>query len=345
MEKIRCITGQSQCSVGNDVRRKCAQCRLNKCLLMGMRRDYVQSEEKKLERKKRMEENRVVAMTSTTNPEETMDEIDQLLMNINDDNILFDRSVSMLIDIVPIDDWLTIQNVQSSFKSYFHHTGVQCISYYDFTDRTSAIIAWSQFTNKIALSLINFFRQVNEFENLHMDDRVILIKYNMFSLFPLSNSYSYRAINDCFSDDECAVAVKHRYFFELCGVPSHMRQSFINIVVSLVHITDQDPIFLSLCLVVFLFSRGLSMSDNEPIFKDPQTIYEVQSRYTSILWNYMANKEGEIIAQKKFIQLIQVMFQMQSTSKQCRDTFLNQFITPDTVDKIAPLIQTFLDIS
>ncbi|UJR08026.1 hypothetical protein I4U23_012303 [Adineta vaga] len=348
--KIRCVTGQGQCSVGNEVRRKCTRCRLNKCLAMGMRRDFVMSEEQKQERRKKMEENQTMTMNSSSNPDqqtETLDEIDQLLMNINesDENLLFNASDNMLIDIFPIDDWFTIQNIQSSFKSYFHHPDVQCTSFYDLTDRSSALISWSRFSSEVGLCFINFFRHLDEFENLHVDDRLILIKYNMFSLYPFCKCYNYNATNDCCSLNECEQGEKQRIFFQLCELSWDIRQSFTNIVGALVHITDQDPIFLSLIIIVLLFSRGLSMCEDEPAYKDAQTIHDVQSRYTTILWNYMVNKQGEAIAQKQFVQLIQVILQIQSTVKQAREILQTKLITSEIVDKIAPLMQTVLHIS
>ncbi|UJR08025.1 hypothetical protein I4U23_012303 [Adineta vaga] len=348
--KIRCVTGQGQCSVGNEVRRKCTRCRLNKCLAMGMRRDFVMSEEQKQERRKKMEENQTMTMNSSSNPDqqtETLDEIDQLLMNINesDENLLFNASDNMLIDIFSIDDWLTIQNIQSSFTFYMCLPTVRCIDVFDFTNLTSALITWSQFADGIGLRYINFFRHLDEFENLHVDDRLILIKYNMFSLYPFCKCYNYKSTNDCCATEECEERIKHRYFFQLCGAPSDMHQSFIDIVVSLVHITDQDPIFISLLLIVLLFSQGLSMSDEEPLLKDPLAVYQIQFRYTTILWNYMVNKQGEAIAQKQFVQLIQVIFQSQSMIKEMREVLRNQLMISDIVDQITPLMQTVLHVS
>ncbi len=57
-EKIRCLTGQGQCPVTYDIHRKCAKCRLERCLAAGMRKDFILSDEEKQQRKKRLEENR-----------------------------------------------------------------------------------------------------------------------------------------------------------------------------------------------------------------------------------------------------------------------------------------------
>jgi nuclear receptor subfamily 1 group I len=59
-DRIRCLTGRGDCSVAHETRRKCQKCRLEKCFAMGMRKDFILSEEEKQYRKKRLEENRNV---------------------------------------------------------------------------------------------------------------------------------------------------------------------------------------------------------------------------------------------------------------------------------------------
>ncbi len=55
---MRCVTGQGQCSVVHGSRRKCQKCRLDRCFSMGMRKDFILSEEERQRRKQRLEENR-----------------------------------------------------------------------------------------------------------------------------------------------------------------------------------------------------------------------------------------------------------------------------------------------
>jgi hypothetical protein len=66
-EKIRCLTSQGQCSVAHETRRKCSRCRLNRCFAMGMRKDFMLSEQEKQQRKKRLEENRNKITSSSSN--------------------------------------------------------------------------------------------------------------------------------------------------------------------------------------------------------------------------------------------------------------------------------------
>lgn len=53
------------------MRRKCQRCRLDRCFAMGMRKDFILSEEEKEQRRKRIEENRNMASKSLSTTEST----------------------------------------------------------------------------------------------------------------------------------------------------------------------------------------------------------------------------------------------------------------------------------
>jgi hypothetical protein len=90
---LKCLAGQGQCSVAHGVRRKCQRCRLDRCFAMGLRKDFILSEEEKQRRKERLEENRnnsskrssTSEATNSSHPlsnsesiSQTLDEIDRV---------------------------------------------------------------------------------------------------------------------------------------------------------------------------------------------------------------------------------------------------------------------------
>ncbi len=266
------------------------------------------------------------------------------------DNTLIHQStvVNTMVDIsletLSVEDWLTIQSVRSSFSLNFPSGNIQC-PHADALDRVSALISWSHFINTLSLSFINFLRRIDEFESLHADDRFILIKYNLFAVLPIYKSYYQRPTNDWCSHDNNEEAQKYRRFYMLCGDSTGVRQSFIDLVLLLVEATGQDATLLSLLLPVLIFSPGLSMNEEQPPLKDALAVHRAQSHYTRILWNYLVIKCGEVLAYKYFTRLLTVIVHIQSSSKIFRDFFRVQFPISNTVDKIAPLLQTILQIS
>ncbi|CAF1593550.1 unnamed protein product [Rotaria sp. Silwood1] len=371
LEKLSCLTGEGQCSISYEMRRKCQRCRLNRCFTMGMRKDFILSDEEKERRKKRLEENRNISSkrssTSDSNNSlsstsissnsqsfsQTFDDIDHLLMDMEkyNDQILIDETIdlyhiedkSLEMEMLSHQDRLTIENVQSSFLSYFQNENMQCFPI-DATDHETALISWSQSANQIALRFISFFRQIDEFESLHADDRFILIKYNLLPLFPIFKCFIYKPINNSYLNEENQINEKHQLLM-LSDQSIDIRRTLINLVLSLVNITEQDPILLSLLLPILIFSQGLSMNENEPSLKDSLAVNRAQNYYTKLLWKYSINKWGEMKTYKHITQLLTVIFQLQLATKKFREFFRFQYIKSNTVDKVTPLMQTVLHIS
>jgi hypothetical protein len=277
----------------------------------------------------------------------------QLLMNISkeDENLLFydnldlNEMEDLLFETLSVEDWVAIQTVQSSFLSIFQRENSPSFTL-DLSTHASALISWSELANSHALDFINFFRQVDEFEGLNNDDRFILIKYNLLSLFTLKKCLYYKPHNDPCSTIHNEMNEKHRQLFILCGDPdtNGVREGFHNLVQSLVKVTEQDPALISLLLTTLIFSKGLSMSEDEPILNDSLAVHRAQSYYVTLLWKYMINKQGELRTCKQFTQILTHIFRIQSAAEKMREFFSRQFISSDTVDKITPLMQTVLHI-
>ena len=118
----------------------------------------------------------------------------------------------ILLETLCVKDWVSIQTIRSSFLSIFQSPNLQCFSC-DIVDHASALISWSAFANQMALDLITFFRQIDEFEGLNGDDRFILIKYNLLSLFILRKCFHYKASDDCCSDSPNEIEANIVNFF------------------------------------------------------------------------------------------------------------------------------------
>ena len=254
----------------------------------------------------------------------------------------------LLFGTLSFEDWTIIENFKSSFESLFPIPELFPPPFTQLPDHFTAFVFWSNFTNEIALKCINYFRQIIEFEQFPLDDRVVLIKYNLFPVFALFKCYHYREGSfpfpppmNIFSEE----VRQHQLFLMKNNLPIDSLDSIFNLIKSLVQITKQDPKLLSLMLVIMFFTPGLSMSEDEPILKDPLAVHRAQLNYTKILWNYLMNQSGEIEANRRFIQIIFLISRMQLTAKDLRIFFRNQCATLNAVDQITPLMQSVLNIS
>jgi len=269
-------------------------------------------------------------------------------MDKDSNNIFLDEIIDLdevedtSLEILSVEDWTTIKTIQSSFVSIFHgKTQPVCE---DVSDRASTIISWSQDADSIAVDFINFFRQIDEFEGLHADDRFTLIKYNLLSLFPIYKCLHYKIVNDFDSYEEKEKVENQCTYFGRWDESKDICVIFTNLIHSLAELTEQDSALLSLLLIILNFSQGLSMNENEPLLKDSLAVNRAQSYYTKLLWNYSINKWNEEQACKYFSQLFTLILQIQSIIKRFRDFIRVQCMISNTVDRIAPLMQSVLDM-
>jgi hypothetical protein len=85
----------------------------------------------------------------------------------------------------------------------------------------------------------------------------------------------------------------------LCGANTYgIRDAGVDMILLLVKGTEQDPIFLSLLSIISLLPQGLSRNENEATLKDLLTVNRVQCYYTTLLWNFLVNKQDEVQACK-----------------------------------------------
>ena len=273
-------------------------------------------------------------------------------MNMAEDNgsILFDVNDDLnqmgdtLLETLSVEDWITIESIRSSFVSTFQND-IPHHPLPEITDRTSALIDWSYVASQNCLNFISFCRQIPEFEGLDGDDRLVLIKYNLFPLFPIMKCFHFnRAKYHCCNENKEEAAKRHQ-FITLCFGSDGVINTLKNLSLSLIQLTEQDPAILSLLLTTLMFSQGLSMNEDEPSLKDPLAVNQAQSSYTRVLFNYMKNKWGEVETTRRFSQLLTVILQMQFSAKTFRDYLRMQFTTSEAADKLAPLIQSVLNIT
>jgi hypothetical protein len=276
----------------------------------------------------------------------------QLLLEMDKDNnnVFFDEIIDLnemedtSLEILSVEDWVTIESIQSSFVSIFQEEKPQhfCNSV---SDHTSAFISWSQHADQVAQRFISFFRQIDEFEDLHVDDRIILIKYNLLSLFPIYKCLHYKSFNECCPSQENEQVMKHHGFFATDDESNSIREILANSIRSIAELTEQDSALLSLLMIILLFCPGFSMNEDKPLLKDSLAVNRAQSHYTTLLWNYLISNWNEVQACKYFTHLLAMIFRMQSGTKKFRDSVRRQYITSDAVNRMGPLMQSVLNIS
>ena len=242
-------------------------------------------------------------------------------------------------------EWRIIDKFRSLFVSQFQNDGSQQ-PFMNVNDRISALISWAYVANQNALRFIDFFRQIDQFEQLNNDDRFSLIKSNTFPRYPILKSFHFnRTTNNCCSNGNDQEINKSNQFYQLCFGVDGLRDSFQSLVRSLVELTEQDPIILSLSITILMFYEGLSINDDRLSLKDGLNVNRIQSYYVQILWKYLLSKWNEDKTWKYFIRFLPVLFRIESTGKHLSEYVRGQISNTNAVEQVSPLLQSLLHIS
>ena len=259
----------------------------------------------------------------------------------NDDNLLTD-----LLELaenpsrgLSIDDLLSIENIRSKFDSLFVQNATEFLTM-DAPNQNSPIKLVLQVGNQVALLVINFFRQIEHFENLHVDDRFLLIKYNLCQLFPILKCARYPLVTDPFPFHN------NEQRFNSSGSSNEILDQSAYLADSFAQSTERDPVIVSLLTIISLFSEALPLTGtHQPLLKDSLAIFRAQSYYTELLWNYSLDKYGELKTGQKFTQLLGDIIRIQSVTERFRAFLREQFLSMDDHDALSPLLHTILHIS
>jgi len=166
-----------------------------------------------------------------------------------------------------------------------------------------------QFINTEAVvyeSLIKFYKSIPEFNQLDIQDRVLLIKFNLLRLIHIHcivmrNFEKHPFIGVCMTkwinlDFHQRMARTHKRFDRF----------------------REHPLILKLALIILIFSMNLSPpGDMDPFeeYSNKINIYRIQDFYTTILWRYLnvLYGEKEAIRSMEFItvQILQLQLLME----------------------------------
>jgi hypothetical protein len=164
------------------------------------------------------------------------------------------------------------------------------------------------------MRLLAFFKQIPEFNQINVEDKMILAKYNLMPLIMLNSALSFDIQTKQIRETKTDVPWNSSLFHSVHGDEICMQVR--SIFLSFVRIGQHNQ----LALVVLIFTKGLSAGDGElePILNDGMTIYRAQSYYTELLWKYLETVHGFRQAFRIFSTLITRFLSWQILEKQLR---------------------------
>lgn len=210
-----------------------------------------------------------------------------------------------LISILSARDRMRLNNITHCYDQY---SGEPSIANYN-PPQEVLYLRLNDFFNRkkpIFINFISYFKRLPEFQQLNVDDQVLLIKQNIRILLPVNyallktppnSKFRYTYIKTIGCIDNINLHTMYAYLSN-CFVP------FVTL----------DPLIIKLLLITLFFTTTNSQSINYEIneYQDIESIKRIQSSYVELLWLYMIEKCGEDKARSLFINIIMKFTHLQT---------------------------------
>ena len=217
-------------------------------------------------------------------------------------------------------------------------------------DKMSAYLSTLDIQNFAAMKLINFLRQIPEFDQLNEFDRVTLVKSNLTLLFVVQHAltfdeqreiiYDLDKVGSILPTDE-AFAHHCKSLFILC-YGYEFNRVFMSILRSVSQLVDNDPVLVQLLMLTMIFLKGLAANDeSEGSLNDPRQVALAHAKYTDLLFRYFISKYSFSISVIKMIRIVEIFLK---TQRVFRD--FHQYIkTKIDAEHVNPLMKSLLNLN
>jgi hypothetical protein len=253
-----------------------------------MRKEWIRSEEEKTVKRIQLEKNRIFKLTKRPLQVNYLFHICFLLRNVFQISMLKQPGQFHSLTILNLIDRMRLNNITHCYDQY---TGEPSIIKY-FVPKEVLSLRLHDFYNRkkpIVINLISYFKHLPEFQQLNVDDQVLLIKQNIHILLPINYALLKTSIKSQlgYTRVQTIGCINN---INLHPMYQFLSNNFVPFVVF-------DPLMIKLLLITLFFTTN-SPSKNTDIFvyKQHEYIKRIQSSYIELLWLYMNEKCGEIQA-------------------------------------------------
>ena len=195
-----------------------------------------------------------------------------------------------------------------------------------------------------ALRLLTFFKQIPEFNQLNVEDKVALVKYNLTPLFILNNTLSYNTETDEIKETDSDVPWDKNILQKVHGTVVYNQAK--KIFDSFVRIAQHDQTIIQLALIVLILTKGFSTDydASEPALNNGISVYRAQNYYTELLWKYMETVHGFEKSTSIFNELVAHFVSWQTLEKELRLN-VREHLTAEDKNELLPIMKSLLHIA
>ncbi|CAF2132026.1 unnamed protein product [Rotaria magnacalcarata] len=341
MEKFRCRNNDS-CVVTPVTRKRCKRCRLTKCFKVGMRKEWILTDEEKTLKRQKIVRNRMIkqqaqlsfqqqtnaavhstVQINTKTTEKSLSKIEQTLisplpimyMKPPPDQQLYERQQFLLDQLSSGYELIANQYPQPNKFVYRNKIIYQTEN---FDEKLSLVKDLTrELTQMTTLRLLNYFNLIPEFQLLSQQEKKTILTQNMLTVFMFHGALTYNADNDTFVDRTLADdPYDAKYLLYVYGPKVY--NNFIALAKELCSVIYQSiddkqfeehshTLYL-LLMVVLLFSNSFHANEIE----DKQSkSSKIQHNYIDIACRFLHDRFGFAPGPRLFQKLFPLLIDLQ----------------------------------
>ncbi|CAF0834513.1 unnamed protein product [Adineta ricciae] len=339
-DRFKCRGNDGKCAITTATRKRCKACRLAKCFEKGMRADWILTDEERVNKRRKIEENR--RLRRLIYPDTADSDESSSVMIKSEAMISEDLHLSLPPCSISPEDSCKIEQINQAYEESIRLASLPPeLPAYPYTARINA--PWEMMNipvNLQSLRLITFYKLIPEFSALNESDKLVLIKYNAFALVFVRSAIVYDPITDTYHEPgagDCMFAGKDMI---QCFSLEQYHQS-TRCVRRLIDATQKDRVIVQIFLIIALLSKGaaifIDMTEAEPIANDILSLFRTQNYFVDLLWKYCESTYGFEQAVQMWTKLV---FASIDAHLQSFNTCYNYVRHDEVAEQLVPLMKS-----
>uniref|UniRef100_A0A0B7AI33 Uncharacterized protein n=2 Tax=Arion vulgaris TaxID=1028688 RepID=A0A0B7AI33_9EUPU len=316
---------EEKCKMDVSNRRFCKRCRLRKCFEIGMRKEYILTDEEKMRKRQRIEENR--QKTTGRQPECKFREVDRTKMQSMD--ISSSAAAPPRLRVLEPEEEIAINEIVSAY----HQSLEICVE----SEVSRNHPSMTELVNIAEISVrrvIDMSKKIKSFKALSQSDQISLLKGGSIELLIIRSVITFDSDKmqflDPYDKEKYAMTTDQLRMGQGSGLfDEHMR-----FVKSLAIDLQADETVLILLLMIALYSP------DRPQIVDKHYVAEEQERYALLLLRYLESKHPPHVIRWMYPKLLMKLTDIRNLNEEHSQVLLK--INPEGIQ---PLMKEVLDLN
>ncbi|CAF2614255.1 unnamed protein product [Rotaria sp. Silwood2] len=256
---------------------------------MGMRKEWILSEEDKQRKKHKIAENRRRQQTNgpTRQRRRRTHIYSRTDENSSGNGSPPPRIIDNVTSLMTQFDWSKIQQVQAAYNDAIAYNQVVGVPLYPATQPIHSTLELIRIPTYLSsLRLITYLRKIPEFELIDSDDRVILVKHNLLAVVFMHIVLIYDPVADTYHEHNTQDPIfQGKDWIEILG--EEFYHDLTATAKKLIQILEYDRVIIKLLLLIIIFTKAFCGYDiaHEPSLNNRFIVSNIHSITTHLFTN------------------------------------------------------------